>query len=94
MSDLLWALGFLWLVSFMGVGAWWAWYALVRANQRTRHARAIQLAARQGLPVPEPPPPPNVLRFMLGLGCGGALLAIIGVGFALWTVAFDTSATR
>ena len=87
MSDFLWLLGFMWAMSFMGVGAWWLWYALVRVNQRERHAREVQLAASQGLPPPIAPSPPNVLHFVLRVSAIGAVLGVVGAGMALLTIA-------
>jgi hypothetical protein len=92
MPDVFWLFGFMWAMSFMGVGAWWAWYALVRYNQRERHAREVQLAARQNLPAPAPPSPPNVLRFMLRVSGIGALLGVAGAALAILVVVLGNCA--
>jgi len=87
MSDYLWLLGFMWAMSFMGVGAWWLWYAVVRVNQRARHKREVQLAASQGLPPPIAPSPPKVLHFLLRVSATGAVLGVVGAGMPLLTIA-------
>jgi hypothetical protein len=94
MPDIFWLFGLMWVMSFIGVGAWWAWYALVRANQRTQHAREVQLATRQGLPPPAAPSPPNVLHFVLRISGIGALLGVAGAGVAVLTFALGNCASR
>jgi hypothetical protein len=92
--DLLWLFGLMWAMGFVGVGAWWAWYALVRYNQRERHARDLQFAASRGLPPPDPPQPPKVLRFMIQVSGTGALLGIAASGVALLAVALGNCSPR
>ncbi len=82
----MWLFGLGWVMSFIGVGAWWAWYALVRANQRARHAREVQLAAMRGLPPPATPSQPNVLHFVVRVSGVGALLGVAGVAVAILVV--------
>jgi hypothetical protein len=92
--DILWFFALMWGMSFFGVGAWWAWYALVRYSQRERYARELQLAARRGLPAPDPPQPPNILHFMVKVIGAGALLGIVGAGVALLVAASGNCSPR
>ena len=84
----------MWAMSFIGVGAWWAWYALVRYNQRERHAREVLMAVRRGLPPPDPPAPPNALHTWFHVNGIAALIGLALLGVALITIAFGTCTSR
>jgi hypothetical protein len=93
-SDFLWFFGLMWAAGFIGVGAWWAWYALVRFNQLERHAREVLMAARDGLLPPDPPMPPNVLHTWLRVNGIAAVIGFVLVGIALVTIALGTCSSR
>jgi hypothetical protein len=84
----------MWAMGFIGVGAWWAWYALVRFNQRERHARDVLMAARHGLPPPEPPMPPNAFHTWLRVNGIAAIAAFGLAGIVLVTIALGTCSSR
>jgi hypothetical protein len=82
-SDFLWFLGILLGLTLLIVAPWVAWYVFVGYTQRVRHARAVQLAERRGLPPPDPPPPPDVLHAILRVNRIGGLLGIAGAMAAI-----------
>jgi hypothetical protein len=84
----------MWAAGFLGVGAWWAWYALVRYNQRRRHAREVQIASHRGLPLPDPPQAPNVFNTWIRVNSIGALAGIGLAAIALAAVALGNCGSR
>jgi hypothetical protein len=83
MPDLFKMLGLMWAAALFGAGSWWAWYALVRYNQRSRYARDVAIAAKQGVPPPDPPPPPDVFRVIVRVSLIGGLVGLAGAAVAV-----------